>query len=227
MALSYILERLEYKDLRDCRDCIDNLLEQARNHVDELGNPYFGMRESESGIRLLCDAPSNATPEEHIIYGDVNDPEGAILEYERQKGGPCSDAIAVTAHRIGTIFKHPEWRTVMKLKDVKIGRCRIVRTKVPVIESRERNRVGWGYVLSEEHIKHDSERSLRECIETAAISTAIVILIHGGKNIDASISMFISHILQCLEHKLEATVRCISAEFKEISEYKEWEEKVW
>ena len=198
-------------------------LRQVSAQDDSSGATLY--RVERAGERTECKWSSNESSGDHVI---ICDPDDAIdcIEQKANEDHPDCDGLVVTHQRIGTAFQYKEWRTVIKKKRVRVGKC-WTWMWLPVVESRLTKQALWGSVLSRQQIKDDFETALKDCLETAAVSTAVLIIVTQGTAISVAAQVFINAVIQCLEKKVTAAVNCLFASLDLVKETVVWEEKWW
>jgi hypothetical protein len=196
---------------------------QVSNQTDSKGQKLYRV-ERKSNSRN-CDQPPNADSDDNVVICDPDRPEDC-LKKKANSDHPDCDGLVLTPLRIGTAYQYDEWRTISKKKKIKIGRC-WTWMWVPVVESRLTKQALWGSVASKDNIKKYFERSLKECLETAAISTAVLVLVTEGGGLSAAVQVFITSVMKCLESKLEQAVTCLFVNLDLVKEQGDWQEKWW
>jgi hypothetical protein len=81
--------------------------------------------------------------------------------------------------------------------------------------------------MSKEQIKDNFETALRDCLETAAVSTAVLVIVTGGMGLSAAVQAFVAAVMNCLEQKVTAAVACLISGLKIVQQSSDWEEKAW
>ncbi|TIS53098.1 MAG: hypothetical protein E5W91_32445 [Mesorhizobium sp.] len=205
---------------------IKTFVDQMTNYKDDQGKPVYTIKLIDSE-KNECDAASSALEDGDIIEApDVNDPEDAIGKYEGDQGHPCK-GLVLTMHRMGTAFQYYEWKTVMEVREIRVGKCRIMKTKIPIIYSRIRKQALWGYVMSEAQLKKNLEKAIIDCLISSAIETGALAIVTGGMGLAAAAAAFASACQSCLESKVSDGVECLFSSLKLIAEIGEWKEKVF
>ena len=98
---------------------------------------------------------------------------------------------------------------------------------VPVTESRLTKQALWGSVMSRQQVKDYFENSMKDCMEQAAITTAVLILVTEGGGLSAAVQVFTTSVMKCLEAKLTQAVDCLFVSLDLVKEEGDWEEKWW
>ncbi len=201
-------------------------VDQMSSLRDKDGNLAYSVVEVEYG-RELCDYPDNSFPHADVlIVGDVDDPIAEITATEQGQHKQCEN-LEVTSHRIGTMFQYLEWKTVWEVREIRVGRCRIMKTKIPVFYSRQRKEALWCYAMTTEQLKRNFEKSIKGCLESAANQTATLAIVIGGLGLAAAAEAFSRAFFFCFETKVEDAVDCIFKSLKLVAEVGDWEEKVF
>lgn len=203
------------------RDAFRN---QIAHQSDSSGKLLY--RVEWNAINAACHWASNENSGDHVVICDNVDHPDDCLEKSANEKHPHCDGLAVTKHRIGTAFQYNEWRTVSKKQRIKIGRC-WTWLWVPTVQTRLTKQALWGSVQSKQQIKDYFEKALRDCLESAAISTAILILVTGGEAIAVAAKVFVTAVMQCLEKKVTTAVDCLFADLELVKEPGDWEDKWW
>jgi hypothetical protein len=108
------------------------------------------------------------------------------------------------------------------MRDVRIGRCKITRTKVPVLETRTTKKVLYSYVLSPPEIQTFLERVFLDCMETSAVTAGLLMLVTGG-DFPAAVAAFKIAMAACLANKIKDDYKkCIIPDLAIIIEHNEW-----
>lgn len=212
IALSFTLGRTADAILNDTN---------SQSFLDQIDRQLFAVREIAQ--TRVCTANDVVQDDSDVVIGDPDKPEPPILahETEEMRSADCGD-LDITAHRAGTVFSFIEFKTIWVLKEIKIGRCTVMKTHVPVLQTRENRQVLIAYVISQEGIKQLFEKAIRGCVEKAAIETGLLILITQGGALGAAITVFSTSCLQCLESKLSDDVRCLKPNLKIVTERDSW-----
>lgn len=198
--------------------------QQVAAELDEDGKPLYRVEWQERPT-FSCTQPDNVHDDDHVIIGDPDSPVDSIIDYERERVHECDDLV-VTDHRIGTAFQYREWKTEMEMKTIRVGRCRLMKTKVPVVYHRTTKEVLIGYVISEGDLKRYMERAFRECLKSAAVTTAVLAIVTGGMGMTAAAAAFCSALQKCLEEKVTEVVVCLFSRLKLVTERGEWKHGV-
>ncbi|TIN79756.1 hypothetical protein [Mesorhizobium sp.] len=198
--------------------------ELVESVVDENGRAYHRVREQQQ-TRLTCEMPKHNDDEEIIVCKDLVNPIECIAKREPIHEG-CSDLV-YTDQAIGTVFQYYEWKVEWLVRPVKIGRCTIMKTRIPVFFSRITKQVLWGYTLTLQQTKDNFERQMKECILWAAGVTAVAVLVAGGMGIKAAANAFSTALMTCLEQKLDDAVECVFGSMRLVAQSSGWEEKIF
>lgn len=196
-------------------------IDQIKTQIDKNGDPLYDVKVLEE-YKIHCDGTLPQIPDESIIIvDDIEDPIPDIIKREKENNPRC-ERIEITEHRVGTAFQYPEYKTEWGRRKLRIGRC---WTWVwwPTTYSRTTKYVIIAYVVSTPEIKKWFERAIRDCLESSALATGILILITGGMAIPAAATVFITACLQCLESKIEDSADCLKPDLKLISETGDWD----
>lgn len=184
--------------------------------VDQMGQPT-----------VSCSAPDNVFDDHDVtIVKDVDNPLPDILKQANDEHQDC-DGLELTDHRIGTAFQHYEWKIEWEVRPIKIGPCEIMRTKIPIVYSRIRKYALWGVAMTRPQIKDNFEKAIVTCLIGAAVSTAALAIVTGGLGVAAAAAAFGSAVYGCIETKIEDAVKCFFVTLKLVTEYGDWEEKVF
>jgi len=204
--------------------------EAIQNNLGVDGQPLYSARWDDAAV-LSCSEPSNEHNSDHVILANPDDPSEAILaeateKYGGGEGSPCPQ-IVVIDRRIGTAYQYYEWQTRWEPKNVRIGRCRIVRMRVPVIYSRIARQAVWAFVFTAPDIAGAAEKGLKDCIIVSAAATAVLVIVSGGMGIEAAAAAFKAACQACIEAKINDARRCLFTDLKLVLEHTDWEEKVF
>ena len=222
IVFAFELKRTADADFRTIN--ISTFQQQMAGYTDVNGNPMYQLRWLDQ-ITMACEASDYQLDDDHIVEGDPNDPLAALEEYEAALGQPC-EGLTLIAHRVGTVFQIYEFKIEWLVRPIRIGRCRIMKTKVPVPFYRLRKEVLWCYVTTERDIRRYFETAIVDCIEYAAVSTAVLVIVTGGMGLSAAAAAFGSACQQCLEAKITQVVTCLFSKLKLVAEHDNWREGI-
>jgi hypothetical protein len=212
IALSFLLTRKSDPRLND---------ERSKAFVQQtLG---LGFSVSFQGETVTCTASDAVQDERHVIDGDPDDPARPILEHETQEmqRDDCRN-LGLTEETIGTVFIFPEFRMDWVLKKIRVGRCRVVKTHVPVLRVRHNRQVLVAYVVSEDSIRRAFDRAIRDCVIKAALETGILIAVTKGAALATVVTVFVTSCTDCIERKLSDDVRCLKPNLKLVTQRGDW-----
>lgn len=200
---------------------------QTEELRDAAGNQIFRVRISEQ-IQLLCNAPSNTTDHENQIeVGDIDNPIKEIADAirRREELRRC-DGIEIVNKQIGNKFYYKEWKIEWEIRSIKTGRCTICKLHLPITYFRKARKTLWATVVVSGSLKPAIEKMVLGCIEDAAITTGIVIVLTGGMGLAAAITVFSVACWACLEKKFPETLECILPSLYLATERDEWREGI-
>lgn len=200
-------------------------VDQMKGYKDERGNAIYTIKVLDT-VKYECDAPTNAHDDADTIEAPVDDPGKAIGDYEQGQDHPC-DGLVLTLHRIGTAFQYYEWKTVMEVREIRVGKCRIMKTKIPITYSRITKQALWCYTMTEDQLKRNLEKAIISCLISAAEETGALALVTGGLGLEAAATAFANACQECLESKVSDTVKCLFSKLKLVAETSDWKEKVF
>lgn len=205
------------------RTAVEAYLAQV-NGITLKGRSLYVARET-GEQEISCEGGMPQYPPEAVIIVESEPEEIVPVLTERAQQEldrrDC-DNIEVTEYRVGTAFQYPEFKVDWLQKRVKIGRC-WTYVPWPVTMTRTRKNILYAYVVSTPQMKQAFERAIRDCVEFAAISTGVLLIltsVAGGWA--AALTAFVTACQQCLETKFEDTVRCLYPDLKLIEEYDDW-----
>ena len=153
---------------------------------------------------------------------DPNDSNGLGAIGERLGSERDCEGLVPTEHKIGTLFQYPEWKTKWVLKKIKVGRCSIMKTKVPVLYTRTTKKVLYSFVLSPKDARRLLERVFLNCMENSALVGGLLLLVTGG-NFATAISAFKITMEVCLSTKVPDSIkRCLIPDLGILTEKSGW-----
>lgn len=198
--------------------------DQINSYKDGNGNKKY-LLEIDDSHRYSANFSDSKIPEENTIScTNFDSPQDEIKAMENAIHKEC-EGLEITDHRIGTAYQYYEWKIDMEIRPIKIGRCQIMKTKIPVLKHRITKVALWCYAMTQPQIKNNFEKAIRACIEDAAISTGALAIATGGLGLAAAAQAFVSAFFDCFEKKISDSVRCIVGSLKLVTETpKEWKE---
>jgi hypothetical protein len=222
--LSFTLDRTQPPEQLDGNYGL--FMQQMGEAEDAAGRPAYRVVAIE-GYRQRCDVPNMSFPDKDIVVvADALDPLNEISGLENESHPEC-EGLEITPHRIGTAFQYYEWKIEWEVRPIRIGRCQIMKTKIPIIYSRIRKEALWCYAMTTPQLKRNIEKAIVGCLEAAAVETAVLAIVTGGLGLAAAAQAFANAFWSCLEKKVEDAVTCIFTSLKLVSEPGEWREKVF
>lgn len=220
----FFFELIRTKDRQVDRTNSTSFEQQVGSQTDDEGKPIYRVERADS--THVCEAPSNEQDPGTVIDGDINNPDRDILEHERREmEGKCED-LELVPKRVGTAFELIETKTKWELRKIKIGKCTVMKTKLPIIYSRRNRQILIAYVVAEKSLVAAAEKAILDCIKKAAEDTAILILVTAGSALPAAKVVFIASCLKCLESKFSDQVKCLKPDLKLVTERTDWVEGI-
>lgn len=216
VVLIPVLKKIDEVTLFDSHDAFGQ-------HV--LDNPRYDVVEVEGNV--TCKYPDRLVDSSKEILveniEDVESVENAVEERAAELASTrdCNGMVTFNK-RLATLFQFPEWKTEMENKEIRIGKCRIVKTKVPVVYHRTTKRALYAFVATPRSGENYLHKSVMDCIVSASISTGVVALLTGGLSITLSIAAWSSAFVECIKGKLSDGVRCIVHDLNVVTEKGEW-----
>lgn len=203
----------------------DNFLKQMRDLKDDSRNSLYVVVPHGDGTRE-CEYRNVSFPDDEVLeVGDVEKPHREVEEEAREKHRKC-EGLEITDHRIGTAFQIHEFKIEWEMRDVRVGRCRIMRTKLPILYSRVRKYALWGMAMTRAETKRNAEKAIEGCLILAAVNTAALAIVTGGLGLAAAVQAFVASAFVCLETKISDVVTCFFVELKLVSEDGDWHEGI-
>lgn len=216
VLLSFKLTRVAEPVLDDTHDrAFKSIARQSEQHdVRQIG------RDAET-----CDVPDIDLDETDrtVVVQDPDRPSKGLAEIGERLGAERDcHGLEPTEHRVGTLFQYPEWKIKWVMKDVKIGHCRIVRTKLPELWTRTTKKVLYCFVLSSRDAKRLLEKVFLNCMETSAIVGGLLLLVTGG-NFATALAAFKYSMETCLATKVPDSIkRCLISDLAILTDHDSW-----
>lgn len=215
VLLSFKLTRVAAPVLDDSHDKAFRSIAQSDRH---------GVRQQGSELET-CDVPNidlDAT-DRTVAVNDPESPSQGLADLgERLVAERDCNGLEPTPHRIGALFQYPEWKIEWVMTDIKIGRCRIMRTKLPELWTRTTRKVLYSFVLSSADAKRLLERVFLNCMETSAIVGGLLLLVTGG-NFATALAAFKLSMEACLASKVpDAIKRCLIPDLAILTDHGAW-----
>ena len=141
------------------------------------------------------------------------------LSAERERD--CENVVP-TRHRVGTLFQYPEWKIKWVLKEIRIGPCRIMKTKLPELWTRTTKKVLYAIVISPKDAQGVFEKIFLRCLKTSTIVGGLLLLVTWG-NFATALSAFKISMHGCLATNIpDAMKRCIVPELVIVTDKNPW-----
>lgn len=192
---------------------------------------YMATRSERYGVRQIgpdqetCQVPNIDLDETDrtVVVADPDAPRGGLTEIGNRIGAARKcEGLEPTEHEIGTLFQYPEWKIEWVMKDVKIGRCRIMRTKLPELWTRTTKKVLYSFVLSPSDARLLLKRVFLNCMETSAIVGGLLLLVTGG-NFPTALAAFKLSMEACLSTKVpDAIKKCLIPDLAILTTKGKW-----
>lgn len=154
---------------------------------------------------------------------NVDFPDDGIKDFGNKiSNAKDCNGVVPTSHKVGTLYQYPEWKLEWKMKKVKIGKCTILKIKLPVLHSRTTKRVLYAIVLSTKEAKEFLERLFINCMEKSVIVGGLLLLVTGG-NFATALAAFKLSMKACLASKVPENIkRCLIPELAIVTERRRW-----
>lgn len=223
VALFFSLERTSAPTYSHSN--LDAFVEQMTRQVDGYGQRLYSVSVKEA-VEHSCEEQDQKFPDDDVlIVPDADQPVDEIQREENEEHREC-EGLEITDHRIGTAFQYLEFKIEWEMRDVRIGRCRIMRTKLPILYTRTRKYALLGIAMSKEETKRNAENAIKYCLILAAVNTAALAIVTGGLGLAAAAQAFVASTMICLETKIGDAVNCFFVKLELVAEYGDWHEGV-
>jgi hypothetical protein len=175
-----------------------------------------------------CRYPDYVLPDDKTTeVDDVDDKkqvDDAIQQTANDKAAESDCNGIITRHkRIGTLYQRREWKTEWEMQWIRVGKCRLIKTRVPVVYHRTRKRALYAYTATTANADQFIGKAMEDCAWSAAISTGLIVLIVGGMDYRLAVAAWSSAFLQCMKDKIDDGVRCVIHDCEIVTEKGEWE----
>lgn len=181
-------------------------------------------------IKQICEEETCSVPDLDLDQtgrtqqvSDPNIPDDGLQQIgDIISAGRECEGLVPTEHRIGTLFQYPEWKIKWEVTNIRIGRCTIVKTKLPILYTRTTKKVLYAFVLSPSDTKQLLERLFVSCMKDSAIVGGLLLLITGG-NFATALTAFKISMKACLSSRVPDSIkRCLIPDLAILTDRGTW-----
>jgi hypothetical protein len=171
-----------------------------------------------------CDAP-DLDYGEIVVVRDADHPEPELGQKAAQdhRVKECLDLVT-TAHRVGTLLTYPETKTEWEMKTIRIGRCRLGKTRLPQVYRRTSKKALYAYIISPQTAVNHYKKTFENAIEDALkLLPSLVWMVVKG-DLSGAKSAFKEFANDLLDKTIPDDVRkCVIPELDIVTEHGDWE----
>ena len=134
---------------------------------------------------------------------------------------PCK-ILRPVKKKAGTLFKYPEWKIVWVMKEIRIGPCKLMKTKLPQLYTRVSQVNLYAISFAEEQLLPFFLKILENCLIRSAIASALLTLVTGG-NFLTAVAAFKIAMQACVSTQIaDRFLKCIIFELAIVTDKSPW-----